>query len=166
MARPEGFEPPILCLEATRTLLPNLARGGATGAVSASWGNSPQPIFSLVFPDLVEFWRYFPQVALRFCDSAPISSPPIPVRQHKKFTYPNLEFSVSTSVKAGCRSPFRESLRKPSDGLLRLSNRGRYIELRDTAGRDASERRHSIVSIPGSRSLIWRLPRWALFRVT
>ena len=69
MARPEGFEPPILCLEADRTLLPNLARGGATGAVSASSGNSPQRTFSFVFPDSLTFCRCFPQLALRFRDS-------------------------------------------------------------------------------------------------
>jgi hypothetical protein len=61
MARPEGFEPPILCLEADRTLLPNLARGGATGAVSASWGNSTQTTFSVVFLDFPRFCCCFPR---------------------------------------------------------------------------------------------------------
>jgi hypothetical protein len=70
MARPEGVEPPTLCLEADRPLLPNLARGGATGAVSASSGNSPQRTFSFVFPDSLTFCRCFPQLALRFRDSA------------------------------------------------------------------------------------------------
>src|SRR6266478_9586394 len=59
-----------VCLEADRPLLPNLARGGATGAVSASWGNSPQRTFSFVFPDSLTFCRRFPQLALRFRDSA------------------------------------------------------------------------------------------------
>ena len=59
-----------VCLEADRPLLPNLARGGATGAVSASSGNSPQRTFSFVFPDSLTFCRCFPQLALRFRDSA------------------------------------------------------------------------------------------------
>jgi hypothetical protein len=69
VARPEGIESPTLCLEADRPLLPNLARGGANGAVSASWGNSTQTIFSFVFRVFLHFWRCFPQVALRFRDS-------------------------------------------------------------------------------------------------
>ena len=70
MARPVGLEPTASCLEADRPLLPNLARGGATGAVSASSGNSPQRTFSFVFPDSLTFCRCFPQLALRFRDSA------------------------------------------------------------------------------------------------
>jgi hypothetical protein len=73
VARPEGIEPPTLCLEADRPLLPNLARGGATGVVSASSGNSPQPTFSFVFPDSLTFCRCFPQLALRSRDSAVLS---------------------------------------------------------------------------------------------
>jgi hypothetical protein len=68
VARPEGFEPPTLCLEAVRTLLPNLARGVANGAVSASWGNSPQITFSFVFSYFLPFCHCFPQPALRFRD--------------------------------------------------------------------------------------------------
>src|ERR1700719_2623654 len=52
MARPGRLELPTLCLEAPRTLLPNLARGVANRAVSASWDKSTQtlsPSFSPIF---------------------------------------------------------------------------------------------------------------------
>ena len=49
MARPAGLEPAPFCVEAAETILPNLARGSATGLLSASWGNSPQPTFSFTF---------------------------------------------------------------------------------------------------------------------
>jgi hypothetical protein len=62
-----------LCLEAAETILPTLARGSATGVLSASWGNSPQPTFSFTFRAFLLFCRYFPQLALRFCDSAVLS---------------------------------------------------------------------------------------------
>src|SRR6202140_146619 len=59
----------ILCLEAARPTLPNLARGVANRANSASWGNSTQTTFSFVLPDCRHFCRCFPQLALRFRDS-------------------------------------------------------------------------------------------------
>jgi hypothetical protein len=46
MARPGRLELPTLCLEAAETILPNLARGSATGVLSASSGNSSQLTFS------------------------------------------------------------------------------------------------------------------------
>ena len=70
VTRPEGLEPPTLCLEAVRTLLPNLARGVANGTVSASWRNSEQIIFSFVFRHFHHFCRCFPRFVLRFRDSA------------------------------------------------------------------------------------------------
>jgi hypothetical protein len=69
VARPEGIEPPTLCLEAARPTLPNLARGVANRANSTSWGNSTQTTFSFVFHDYRPFCCSFPQLALRFCDS-------------------------------------------------------------------------------------------------
>jgi len=59
----------ILCLEAARPTLPNLARGVANRANSARWGNSTHATISFVFPDSLHFCRCFPQVALRFRDS-------------------------------------------------------------------------------------------------
>ena len=43
-----GFELPTLCLEAVRPTLPNLARGVANRADSASWGKFPQPALSFL----------------------------------------------------------------------------------------------------------------------
>ena len=62
-----------LWLEADRPILPNLARGGVNRANSASWGNSSQTTFSFVFLDSLHFCRCFPQLALRFRDSATFS---------------------------------------------------------------------------------------------
>jgi hypothetical protein len=63
-------ELPTLCLEAVRTILPNLARGNANGTLSASWGNSEQITFSFVFRLLHHSCRCFPRFVLRFRDSA------------------------------------------------------------------------------------------------
>jgi len=70
VARPGRLELPTLCLEAVRTFLPNLARGNANGAVSASWGDSEQITFSFVFRLFHHFCRCFPRFVLRFRDSA------------------------------------------------------------------------------------------------
>jgi hypothetical protein len=70
VARPARFELATLCLEAAETILPNLARGSATGVLSAGWGNSAQLTFSLVFRVFLRFCRYFPQLVLHFRDSA------------------------------------------------------------------------------------------------
>ncbi len=75
MARPEGLEPPTLCFEAVRSTLPNLARGVANRADSASWGKFPQPAFSFVHFCLPPFCCRFPHFALHFRDSR-VSRPP------------------------------------------------------------------------------------------
>ncbi len=69
VARPGRLELPTLCLEAVRSTLPNLARGVANRADSASWGKFPQPAFSFLCCRLPPFCRYFPQLALHFRDS-------------------------------------------------------------------------------------------------
>jgi hypothetical protein len=56
----------------------------ATGAVSASWGNSPQPTFSFVFPDSFTFCRCFPQLALRFRE------PPVLISKKQATQFPKL----------------------------------------------------------------------------
>jgi hypothetical protein len=69
VARPEGFEPPTLCLEAVRPILPNLARGVANRAESASWGKFPEPTFSFLRYCLPHSCSRFLQFALHFRDS-------------------------------------------------------------------------------------------------
>ena len=70
VTHPDCSERQTVCLEAARPTLPNLARGVANRANSASWGNSTQTTFSFVFPDCRHFCRRFPQLALRFRHSA------------------------------------------------------------------------------------------------
>ena len=50
-----------VCLDAARTLLPNLARGVANGTDSASWGNLTQRTFSFVFLAPLRFCCCFPR---------------------------------------------------------------------------------------------------------
>jgi hypothetical protein len=69
MARPVRLELTTSCLEAVRTILPNLARGVANRAESASWGKFPQTTFSFICRPLLHNCRYFPQLALHFRDS-------------------------------------------------------------------------------------------------
>ena len=61
-----------VCSEAARPTLPNLARGVANRANSASLGNSTQTTFSFVFRLFLCFCRCFPQVALRFRDGGAV----------------------------------------------------------------------------------------------
>jgi hypothetical protein len=61
MARPGRVELPTLCLEAARVTLPNLARGVANRANSASWNKLPQTIFSFI-------WRHLLHIAAVFRD--------------------------------------------------------------------------------------------------
>jgi hypothetical protein len=69
VTRPGRLELPTLCLEAVRTTLPNLARGVANRADSASWGKFPQPAFSFLHCCLPPFCLRFPHFALHFRDS-------------------------------------------------------------------------------------------------
>jgi hypothetical protein len=55
-----------LCLEAAETILPTLARGSATGVLSASWGNSPQPTFSFTFRAFLLFLPLFSATCVTF----------------------------------------------------------------------------------------------------
>ena len=66
--RPGRLELPTPCFEAAGPILPNLARGSAIGALSASWGNSPRVTFSFVSPHFPCSCVGFLQVALRFRD--------------------------------------------------------------------------------------------------
>src|SRR5258706_12253789 len=75
MARPGRFELPTPCLEAVRSTLPNLARGVANRADSASWDKFPQPALSFLPCCLPPFCRRFPHFALHFRDSR-VSRPP------------------------------------------------------------------------------------------
>jgi hypothetical protein len=69
VARPGRLELPTLCLEAVRSTLPNLARGVANRANSASWCKFSQTIFSFICRYLLHICRYFPRFALHFRDS-------------------------------------------------------------------------------------------------
>src|SRR6266481_278564 len=75
VARPERLELPTLWFEAARSILPNLARGVATRANSASWGKFPQTTFSFLRCCLPPFCHRFPHFALHFRDSR-VSRPP------------------------------------------------------------------------------------------
>jgi len=68
MARPARLELATPCLEAARSTLPNLARGVANRANSASWNKLPQTIFSFICRHLLHICRYFPRFALHFRD--------------------------------------------------------------------------------------------------
>jgi hypothetical protein len=68
MVRPGGFELPTFWFVAARSTLPNLARGVANRAKSASWNKSPQTIFSFICRHLLHICRYFPLFALHFRD--------------------------------------------------------------------------------------------------
>src|SRR3974390_1810592 len=68
MARPGRLELPTLCLEAARSTLPNLARGVANRANSASWNKLPQTIFSFICRHLLHICHCFPLFALHFRD--------------------------------------------------------------------------------------------------
>jgi hypothetical protein len=68
MVRPGGFELPTFWFVAARSTLPNLARGVANRANSASWNKSPQTIFSFICRCLLHICRYFVQFALHFRD--------------------------------------------------------------------------------------------------
>jgi hypothetical protein len=70
MARPEGIESPPLCLEAAEAILPNLARGSATGVLSASWGNSVQRTFSSFFAFFFAFAASFRHLRYVFVTGA------------------------------------------------------------------------------------------------
>ena len=59
MARPAGLEPAAFCLEAAGGILPNLARGSATGVLSASWGNSLQVALSFISSHFTRFCSIF-----------------------------------------------------------------------------------------------------------
>jgi hypothetical protein len=72
VARPVGLEPTTSCLEAIRTILPNLARGVANRTDSASWGKFLQPAFSCLYCYLRHLCRRFLQFALHFRDSIAI----------------------------------------------------------------------------------------------
>jgi hypothetical protein len=74
MVRPERFELPAFWFVAARTTLPNLARGVANRANSASWDNFAQTVFSFFYRHLLHNCRCFPPFALHFRDSAPFRS--------------------------------------------------------------------------------------------
>jgi len=74
MARPAGLEPAAFCLEAVRPTLPNLARGVANRADTASWDKFPQTTFSFLYCHLLRNCRCFPRFALHFRDSAIVRS--------------------------------------------------------------------------------------------
>jgi hypothetical protein len=61
VARPGRLELPTLCLEAVRTILPNLARGMANRTKSASWAN----FCKLLSPSFVAIYR---RIAVVFHD--------------------------------------------------------------------------------------------------
>jgi len=63
VAHPGGFELPTFWFVAVRSTLPNLARGVANRANSASWNKSPQTNFSFICRHLLHISRYFPQFA-------------------------------------------------------------------------------------------------------
>jgi hypothetical protein len=63
-----GFELPTFWFVAARSTLPNLARGVANRANSASWGKFPQITFSSICRRLPHFCCRFPQLALHFRD--------------------------------------------------------------------------------------------------
>ncbi len=62
VARPEGFEPPTLCLEVERPTLPNLAGASAERGKSASCGKSEQAAFSFLFHILFANCRVLPRL--------------------------------------------------------------------------------------------------------
>jgi hypothetical protein len=70
MVRPERFELPTFWFVAARTILPNLARGVANRAHSASWDNFAQTAFSFFYCHLLHNCRCLPPFALHFRDSA------------------------------------------------------------------------------------------------
>src|SRR5437773_5894410 len=75
MARPARLELATPCLEAVRSILPNLARGVANRTESASWANFPQAAFSFICLRFPHICVCFPHFALHFRDSR-LSPPP------------------------------------------------------------------------------------------
>ena len=68
MVRPERFELPAFWFVAARPTLPNLARGVANRANSASWDNFSQTAFSFFCRHLLHNRSCFPRFALPFRD--------------------------------------------------------------------------------------------------
>src|SRR5229473_8418617 len=68
VVRPERFELPAFWFVAARPTLPNLARGVANRANSASWDNFSQTAFSFFCRHLLHNRSCFPRFALPFRD--------------------------------------------------------------------------------------------------